>query len=714
MTGADRMTGEQIWDQAMRRGFVAAAADVEDGLPTVKARYEIVCEIARGGVGVVYKARDVELGRDVALKVLHARHTRALAERFVEEAQIGGQLQHPGIVPVYEVDLDAPRPYFTMKLVDGRTLLALLHERDAPGDDLAGFLRIFERVCETLAYAHARGVVHRDLKPANVMVGAFGEVQVLDWGFAKVLRSDTPEQVTTVRTEKDAQTSQAGAALGTPAYMAPEQALGDVSALDERTDVFCLGAILTEILTGMLLFAETDPRELLKLSAAGDFSEAWNRLDACAADRELVRLAQRCLRRSKSERPENAGELATAVSAYLASVDERARSAELAAAEQRARAIHERKVKRLTIGFATLVLLVAALVGTLYWKRTERRRENEQNITALLADADRFARAGEWPSALDRVRRAEARVTVASAATRARVDERRAWIGALAKISAVRYEEELGVPEVSAAYAAAFADIGIDVDHLDAAAIGRHIADKDADVRAGLALALDDWASRLPLQPGRRRGPPDLAATQGWRKLVEAASLADSDPWRRGLRAAALADDRARLEEFAREVETVSRPPASIVLLFQALRHARGPHPHDLAISVLQAGYRHHPGDFWINFLLARESARGRFGDRDGAVLHAGISVSLRPRNAEARAEFGLALFRRGKLDDAGSQLERALELDPQALHAKAGLAAVLHARGETDRARELAREIARERPHLPRHYQRLLGPLLR
>src|SRR5262249_5238598 len=148
---------------------------------------------------------------------------------FVEEAQIGGQLQHPGVVPVHELgQLPDGRPYFTMKLVRGRTLVALLQARATPAEDLPRWLDVFVQVCQTVAYGHSKGVLHRDLKPANIMVGAFGEVQVMDWGLAKVLRRDGQAEepvgsvLRTVRSDSDAAQSQAGAVMGTPAYMAPE------------------------------------------------------------------------------------------------------------------------------------------------------------------------------------------------------------------------------------------------------------------------------------------------------------------------------------------------------------------------------------------------------------------------------------------------------------------------------------------------------------
>jgi serine/threonine protein kinase len=153
-------------------------------------RYRIDGEIARGGMGAILKGRDSDLGRDIAIKVLLEMHQgrTELLQRFEEEAQIGGQLQHPGIVPVYELGVFSDkRPYFTMKLVRGRTLASLLAERRDPAQDRPRFLKMFEQVCQTLAYAHARGVIHRDLKPLNIMVGSFGEVQVMDWGLAKVL-----------------------------------------------------------------------------------------------------------------------------------------------------------------------------------------------------------------------------------------------------------------------------------------------------------------------------------------------------------------------------------------------------------------------------------------------------------------------------------------------------------------------------------------------
>src|SRR5271166_6558959 len=180
-------------------------------------RYLLQGEIARGGMGAVLRGRDVDLGRDLAIKVLLEKYAdrSEVVRRFIEEAQIGGQLQHPGVVPVYDIGRFGDRPFFTMKLVKGQTLSSLLAERADHNQERPRLLGIVLQVAQTLAYAHAKGVIHRDLKPANIMVGAFGEVQVIDWGLAKVLAEggvadeerasrahQQPEDVTMIRTAR--------------------------------------------------------------------------------------------------------------------------------------------------------------------------------------------------------------------------------------------------------------------------------------------------------------------------------------------------------------------------------------------------------------------------------------------------------------------------------------------------------------------------------
>jgi serine/threonine-protein kinase len=212
-------------------------------------RYELGDEVARGGMGVVYAARDRELGRAVAIKVVGAERSDAETKaRLRREARIIAHLEHPGIVPVHDVGtLPDGRVFYAMKLVSGKRLDAKVGE----GLPLGERLRLFLRICEPVAFAHARGVVHRDLKPENVMVGPFGEVLVMDWGVAKHREEERPAGAgAPAPAPGDERDTAHGTILGTPAYMAPEQARGDVDRVDARADVYSLGALLYFLLTG--------------------------------------------------------------------------------------------------------------------------------------------------------------------------------------------------------------------------------------------------------------------------------------------------------------------------------------------------------------------------------------------------------------------------------------------------------------------------------
>ncbi|HKI17251.1 MAG TPA: serine/threonine-protein kinase, partial [Isosphaeraceae bacterium] len=362
----------------------ALAAGGPEVLDGSAGRYQILGEIARGGMGSVLRARDPHLGRDLALKVLldHHRDRSDLVDRFVEEAQICGQLQHPGVVPVYELSTLADhRPFFTMKLVKGQTLAALLAERVSPAHDLPRFLAIFEAICQTVAYAHARGVIHRDLKPSNVMVGSFGEVQVMDWGLAKVLKEggvadEPPVQpapelsvIATVRSGSDVDDSHAGSVLGTPAYMAPEQAAGEVERVERRADVFGLGSILCELLTGQPAYTGRSSMEILRKAMRGDTADALARLESCGAEAELIALVKDCLAAEPEDRPRDAGLVADRITAYVAGVQARVQAAERERAVAVARAIEERRRRKPQLGLAASVVALTTLGGlsTMYY-----------------------------------------------------------------------------------------------------------------------------------------------------------------------------------------------------------------------------------------------------------------------------------------------------------------------------------------------------------
>ena len=277
-----------------------------------ESRYLIRETIGEGGMGTVYLADDTALDRPVAMKVIRDGRLGADAvDRMLREARVIARLEHPGIVPVHDVGrLPDGRVFYVMKWVKGRRL----DEHFDAKATIAQRLRVFERVCETVAFAHAHGVIHRDLKPQNIMVGEFGEVLVLDWGVAKLKAgvADDP-QATVVLPSPAANTMPAsrhtehGTILGTPAYMSPEQARGEIERIDERSDVFALGGVLFFLLTGQ------SPRESGSEVAAPRAARMLNR----DVPRRLDAVGVKAMALQPEERYFSAAELAQDVSRFL-------------------------------------------------------------------------------------------------------------------------------------------------------------------------------------------------------------------------------------------------------------------------------------------------------------------------------------------------------------------------------------------------------------
>lgn len=368
-------------------------------IPSIAGRYQIVEEIASGGMGAVLRARDPVLGRTLAVKIMlpHTMMNEEAQARFAEEARITGQLQHPGIPPVHDLGtLENGCPFFAMKLIEGRTLASLIKERrqTSPGptdssttpSDLPRFLSVFGQICQTLAYAHSQGIIHRDLKPHNVMVGEFSEVQVMDWGLAKVLAQ--PETSNPHRGEAsvnldsgdtvDRGLTHTGQTMGTPAYMAPEQAQGEIHSLDARCDVFALGAILYEILVGERLHQASAVENVMMQPYHVRLAAAFEHLDQSGESPELLALTKRCLAINKEDRPAHAGEVAEAMERYEEEMRQRLRRAELEKAQaevqavedrrrrqvEEAKALSERRRRKMQLALS-LVILVALLLGAI-------------------------------------------------------------------------------------------------------------------------------------------------------------------------------------------------------------------------------------------------------------------------------------------------------------------------------------------------------------
>ena len=303
---------------------------------TAATKYEVLGELGKGGVGQVLRVMDRDLRREVAMKMLLPEmlqgsdaETQNAVIRFVEEAQATGQLEHPNIVPVHDLGIDGDgRVYFTLKFVQGSSLKQIIRARNenkAQDYSSLRFLEVLISICQAVAYAHSKGIIHRDLKPDNVMLGKFGEVLVMDWGLAKVVGKPVTTEgdtirVSTSRVEDGSQATMEGSVAGTPAYMSPEQAEGRISELDERTDIYSLGAILYEILTGEAPYRGTSALDVVKQVVAGPPTPVRKRKGAAGfapIPRELAGICERAMERKPDKRYRSARAMRDDLQAYL-------------------------------------------------------------------------------------------------------------------------------------------------------------------------------------------------------------------------------------------------------------------------------------------------------------------------------------------------------------------------------------------------------------
>jgi serine/threonine protein kinase len=280
-------------------------------------RFDDQGEIGRGGTSSIRRVLDKNLLRQVAMKVLDpelANQPRQV-QGFLEEAQITAQLEHPGVVPVHELGVDADGThYFTMRLVRGRTLADWITSTEDLGspESLQASLGIFLKVCDALAFAHSLGVLHCDLKPANIMLGSFGEVYLMDWGLALLKSSNVAVQ----RTPQSPVLRVEGRVSGTPAYLSPEQATGKWSECDERTDVFSLGAVLYHVLTGRAPFVGESVRAALQHAVDNQYDPP-QLASAHLVPPDLARIVEKALKADKAERYQSALELKKDLERFL-------------------------------------------------------------------------------------------------------------------------------------------------------------------------------------------------------------------------------------------------------------------------------------------------------------------------------------------------------------------------------------------------------------
>jgi tetratricopeptide (TPR) repeat protein len=589
---------------------------------------------------------------------------------------------------------------------------------------------VFVQVCQAVGFAHSRGIIHRDIKPANVMVGAFGEVQVMDWGLARDLtaqqgadESRSPETLpmpvagtdpgqTTDHSGGQAsdERTQAGQVMGTPAYMAPEQARG--AASDARADVFALGGILCAILTGQPPYRGQSALEVFRRARSADLAEANARLEGCGADEELVTLCRDCLSPSPADRPADGQAVADRLTAYLGGVQQRLHQAELAQAAARARAAEEAKRRRLTLALAATVLLALLLSGGgwLWWKadRDARLAQTTRDINdalnraaALREKAKRAATGGAalLAQAREQAQRAVALVengpaddALAAQVRRlqAELDEEekdRQLVAALDEARLAQadarpgngFAQERAVP----LFREAFRAYGLPAGEGKPRAAAERIRQRPPAVQMAIFAALDEWHDLLD-NPKHRK----------WlRAVLEAAE--PEDAWGRQMRAASAEEGPkkrlAALERLADSTDVRKVPAHRLARLADRLRRPE-------AIKLLRRAQVQYPADFWVNHnlgmalvnadrlgpgsFIARPIGPPHPGDGD-AVRFLTAAVALRPDSPGCRVNLALAQSCKGQLDEAIVNLREAIKLAPALASAHNSLGLALHEKGQ-------------------------------
>ncbi|MCP4716786.1 MAG: SUMF1/EgtB/PvdO family nonheme iron enzyme [Deltaproteobacteria bacterium] len=383
-----------------------SAASINDMISRAaeETKYIFDKELGRGGMGAVFATVDQDIRRKVAMKVMlpGAGKKPAHIKRFLEEAQVTGQLEHPNIVPVHDIGIDEnSKIYFTMKLVKGDNLETVINriadsdpaytEKYTPGS----LIQIFMKVCDGISYAHSCGVLHRDLKPENIMVGNFGEAMVMDWGLAKVLGRDDiqlGETNTKAQAAASPYKTMEGQVMGTPSYMSPEQALGKISELDERSDIFSLGAILYKILTLQAPYKGKSARDVLEKARKRVLQPPDVRTPDRVIPPELNAICLKALAREKTDRYASTLDLKKDLQLYLDGKSVSAKKDNLLVKTKKW--VVRNKVATAGIA-AALTCLIAGMIATAFYEQQKK----QERISGLLQTAESATSRAEYETA---------------------------------------------------------------------------------------------------------------------------------------------------------------------------------------------------------------------------------------------------------------------------------------------------------------------------
>jgi tetratricopeptide (TPR) repeat protein/tRNA A-37 threonylcarbamoyl transferase component Bud32 len=661
--------------------------------PSAASRYHARRFHARGGLGEVHVAHDQELDREVALKRIRPERAEDSdsRRRFFLEAEITGKLEHPGVVPVYGLVRGAGgQPCYAMRFVQGESLkdaIERFHAAEGPGRDpgersltLRQLLGRFVAVCNTVAYAHSRGIIHRDIKPANILLGRYGETLVVDWGLAKPFartdaeRSGGEETLAPTSGSTEGGT-QLGQAVGTPAYMSPEQADGLWDRVGPASDISSLGATLYHLLTGQAPFQGNSQHEVLVKARRGEFPPPRAVQRRVPAALEAICLKAMALQ--PEERYATALELAADVEHWLA--DEPVTAYREPWLGRAWRWVRRHRTPVASALAATLAVLLLGGAGALWLQQQAAERQAEaarreaalrQGILAALdkaADLQKRARWGEARAVLDQA--AERLGDAGPIDLRRRVEQARDDLRLVGRLDAVRLqaatfrEGKFDWAAAERGYAAAFHGAGLGPEGGAAGTVASRI--RGSAIREQLIAALDDWAG---LAKGRRRA---------W--LLAVARRADPDPWRDRFRDPKVWQDRAALEQLARAAKVEQLSPYLLTNLGIALLVKEAD-----AVPLLQAAQRHYPQDFWLTFHLGNALLKAK--KPEPAIGYYRGALALRPE-AAVYNNLGNALSDTDRLEEATANYRQALALDPRFVHAHNNLGNALRKQGRLEEA---------------------------
>jgi serine/threonine-protein kinase len=647
-----------------------AAAGPAADLPHIPG-YEVQSVLGRGGMGVVYKARQLKLNRPVALKMILAGAYARASEltRFTREAEAVASLGHCHIVQVHDVgDLNG-LPYFTMEYVEGGTLAQKLAGTPQPAREAA---ELVAKLADAVHAAHEAGIVHRDLKPGNVLLATDGTPKITDFGLARHFGED--ETLTL-----------SGARVGTPSYMSPEQAAGKAGAIGPAADVYSLGAILYELLTGRPPFrAETSAATVQQVIHQEPAPPS--RLNA-KVPRDLQTICLKCLNKDPARRYATAAALAADLKRFREGRPILARPPGWAGRLWR----WGRREPAAAAFVATALALVALAVGGGFWlqrqkaeaRAAEARQEGRawQAVEAAVAHAEDLQKLGHWTEARAALRAAPSELGAsAPAGLRERLGQARADADMVVRLEEVRLRLSKGPtvkgrvsPIADRLYADAFREYGITLAQpAEAAARVRQ-----SGIRLTLLVFLHDWFYWVP-----------EVNRDNLRSLLNSA---DNDLWRRSFRDALVTSDLDKLSALADAPAARAQPPVILSGLGGSLL---GAGRRDEALALLRQCQRRHPDDFWINYLL------GHFLEAERPQEAAGYyraAVAIRPDSNQAYTRLGLAL-RDGDTDGAIDALERAAALDMDHADVKE-LARLLAPRGRLEEARAAWEQVLQRDP---------------